>query len=83
MFEYLSTDIFFSNYSGIDVFGFNLSATNGTMFDHFESSKISFNQNSEEFLMYALIVLASFIIGVGFYFLTQSKENKIKQKNTD
>ena len=54
----------------------NLNAANGSMLNHFESARISFNQNGELFLIYGLVILVSFIIGVRVYFLTHTKAKK-------
>jgi len=59
-------------------FFININAANGSMLNHFESTRISFNQNSELFLSYALVILVSFLIGVVVYLLTHSKA---KNKN--
>ncbi len=68
------TSLVYGEYSNI---GFN--AMNGDMISHFESSKISFNQNSELFLLYGLILLVSFIIGIGVYTITHTKQKNKKQ----
>jgi hypothetical protein len=57
----------------------SFNAMNGDMISHFESSKISFNQNSELFLLYGLILLVSFIIGIGVYTITHTKHKNKKQ----
>jgi hypothetical protein len=57
----------------------SFNAMNGDMISHFESSKISFNQNSELFLLYGLILLVSFIIGIGVYTITHTKQKNKKQ----
>ncbi|GAA6212159.1 hypothetical protein NBRC116602_19000 [Hyphomicrobiales bacterium 4NK60-0047b] len=56
-----------------------LNATNGDMISHFENSRISFNQNSEIFFMYGLILLVSFIIGIGVYSAIHTKHKNKKQ----
>lgn len=50
----------------------NINAANGSMLNHFEQARASFNQNGEFILTSALVLIVSFIIGVGVYFLTQS-----------
>lgn len=56
-----------------------LNANNGSMVNHFESARISFNQNGELFMMYGLILVVSLIIGFGVYSVTHTKDKKKKQ----
>lgn len=69
------TTLIFGDYSNISL----NAVTNGDMISHFENSKISFNQNSELFLLYGLILLVSFIIGIGVYTITHTKHKNKKQ----
>ena len=55
---------------------FNLHSNNGSMINHFENAKLSFNQNSEILIVYSLIVMVSFIIGTGVYFLIHTKPDE-------
>lgn len=55
---------------------FNLKSYNGSMLNHFENARISFNQNSEALSVYSLIVMVSFVIGTVAYFLLHSKSDK-------
>lgn len=56
----------------------NFTAANGTMLNHFEKARMSFNQNGEFFLTTSLVLLVTLIIGIGVYFLTHTKA---KNKN--
>lgn len=56
-----------------------LNANNGSMVNHFESARISFNHNGELFMMYGLILVVSLIIGFGVYCVTHTKDKKKKQ----
>lgn len=51
----------------------NFNAANGSMLNHFERARASYNQNDEVFLTAGLVLLVSFIIGLGVYFLTHTK----------
>ena len=68
------TSLVYGEYSNI---GFQ--SINGDMISHFENSRISFNQNSELFLLYGLILLVSFVIGIGVYTATHTKAKNKKQ----
>ncbi|GJM00322.1 MAG: hypothetical protein DHS20C07_20010 [Methyloligella sp.] len=68
------TALVYGEYSNV-----SFNAMNGDMISHFESSRISFNQNSELFLLYGLILLVSFIIGIGVYTFTHTKHKNKKQ----
>jgi|GEM_PF-6862404 len=56
-----------------------LNAAAGDMISYFENSRVAFDKNVEIFLMYGLILLVAFFIGIGVYSLTHSKDKKKKQ----